>query len=119
MTDSLGVSGMNKSKTLTQHLGEQPNEQRWRENPESFKRRKTLWDSNPVRSRSRPLRENIFQLHTQTTYIKDTDVSEKNIFCKTTVKLRIYLSQMKKKSKKNRKEVQEIQGKMETKPRGE
>lgn len=87
MTDSLGVSGMNKSKTLTQHLGEQPNEQRWRENPESFKRRKTLWDSNPVRSRSRLLRENIFQLHTQTTYTKDTDVSEKKYFLQNNNKI--------------------------------
>jgi len=51
----------------------------------------------------------------QHTY-KDTAVSAKNIFCKTTMKMRIYFSQMKKKSKKNRKGVQEIQGKMEIKP---
>lgn len=50
---------------------------------------------------------------------KDTNVSAENGFCKTAIKLRIYFSEMKKKSKENRKGVQEIQGRMETKPRDE
>lgn len=61
----------------------------------------------------------VFQLYTQTTHKKDTNVSAKNIFCKTTIKLGLSLSQIKKKSKKNREGVQEIQGKMETQSRGE
>ena len=50
---------------------------------------------------------------------KDTNISAKNSFSKTAIKLRIHFSQMKKKSKENREGVQEIQGKMETKPRDE
>lgn len=113
MTDLFGVpQRKNKPKTLTSHPGEHPDLQRWREKPEILKGRKAL---SSMGQWSDSLWGRMLFTYTprQHTYI-----SANNISCKT-VKLRICLNQVKREFRENRKGVQEIQGKMETKPRGE